>query len=75
MGGGTSRHCFTNLAPNTRYKISVYAQLQDGFEGPAVTATENTREFTLRRATSESGGLKLGLVHRFFFFLVCKRII
>ncbi|XP_011617196.2 collagen alpha-1(XIV) chain-like isoform X1 [Takifugu rubripes] len=42
LSGGTSRHCFTNLTPNTRYKISVYAQLQDGFEGPAVTATEKT---------------------------------
>uniref|UniRef100_A0AAY4DX04 Collagen, type XIV, alpha 1b n=1 Tax=Denticeps clupeoides TaxID=299321 RepID=A0AAY4DX04_9TELE len=41
LGGGASRHCFTDLTPNTRYKISVYAQLQD-LEGPAVTAFENT---------------------------------
>ncbi|XP_030268381.1 collagen alpha-1(XIV) chain isoform X3 [Sparus aurata] len=42
LGGGASRHCFNNLKPNTQYKISVYAQLLDGTEGPAVTATEKT---------------------------------
>lgn len=42
LGGGASRHCFTGLKPNTQYKVSVYAQLQDGFEGPASTATERT---------------------------------
>lgn len=42
LSGGTSRHCFNNLKPNTQYKVSVYAQLQDGTEGPAVTATEKT---------------------------------
>uniref|UniRef100_A0A4W6BTA5 Collagen type XIV alpha 1 chain n=1 Tax=Lates calcarifer TaxID=8187 RepID=A0A4W6BTA5_LATCA len=42
LSGGTSRHCFNNLKPNTQYKISVYAQLQDGTEGPAVTAVEKT---------------------------------
>ncbi|XP_062266177.1 collagen alpha-1(XIV) chain isoform X1 [Platichthys flesus] len=42
LSGGASRHCFNNLKPNTQYKISVYAQLQDGSEGPAVTAVEKT---------------------------------
>ncbi|KAM3858555.1 collagen alpha-1(XIV) chain [Diretmus argenteus] len=42
LGGGANRHCFNNLKANTQYKISVYAQLQDGTEGPAVTATEKT---------------------------------
>uniref|UniRef100_A0A667XN69 Collagen type XIV alpha 1 chain n=1 Tax=Myripristis murdjan TaxID=586833 RepID=A0A667XN69_9TELE len=42
LGGGTSRHCFNNLKANTQYKISVYSQLQDGTEGPAVTAIEKT---------------------------------
>ncbi|XP_069566385.1 collagen alpha-1(XIV) chain-like isoform X1 [Brachyistius frenatus] len=42
LSGGTNRHCFNNLKPNMQYKISVFAQLQDGTEGPAVTATEKT---------------------------------
>ncbi|XP_060948245.1 LOW QUALITY PROTEIN: collagen alpha-1(XIV) chain-like [Limanda limanda] len=42
LGGGANRHCFNNLKPNTQYKISVYAQLQDASEGPAVTAVERT---------------------------------
>ncbi|XP_068188958.1 collagen alpha-1(XIV) chain-like isoform X2 [Antennarius striatus] len=42
LSGGTSRHCFTSLKPDTHFKISVYAQLQDGTEGPAVTVTETT---------------------------------
>ncbi|XP_024154110.1 collagen alpha-1(XIV) chain isoform X3 [Oryzias melastigma] len=42
LSGGSSRHCFNNLKPNTEYKISVYAQLQDGTEGPAATATVKT---------------------------------
>ncbi|XP_041812046.1 collagen alpha-1(XIV) chain isoform X3 [Chelmon rostratus] len=42
LSGGASRHCFNNLKPNTQYKISVYAQLLDGTEGPAVTVTEKT---------------------------------
>ncbi|XP_047186287.1 collagen alpha-1(XIV) chain isoform X2 [Scophthalmus maximus] len=42
LSGGASRHCFTNLKPNTQYKMSVYALLQDGTEGPAVTAMEKT---------------------------------
>uniref|UniRef100_A0A8D3ASS6 Collagen, type XIV, alpha 1b n=1 Tax=Scophthalmus maximus TaxID=52904 RepID=A0A8D3ASS6_SCOMX len=44
LSGGASRHCFTNLKPNTQYKMSVYALLQDGTEGPAVTAMEKTCE-------------------------------
>lgn len=44
LGGGSSRHCFNNLKPNTQYKMSVYAQLLDGTEGPAVTAIEKTRK-------------------------------
>uniref|UniRef100_A0A3Q2CA21 Collagen type XIV alpha 1 chain n=1 Tax=Cyprinodon variegatus TaxID=28743 RepID=A0A3Q2CA21_CYPVA len=39
---GYSSHCFNNLKPNTEYKISVYSQLQDGTEGPAVTANVKT---------------------------------
>uniref|UniRef100_A0A3Q3WT58 Uncharacterized protein n=1 Tax=Mola mola TaxID=94237 RepID=A0A3Q3WT58_MOLML len=42
LSGGASRHCFNNLKPNTQYRVSVFAQLQDGTEGPAVTATEKT---------------------------------
>ncbi|TKS89211.1 Collagen alpha-1(XIV) chain [Collichthys lucidus] len=42
LGGGANRHCFNNLKANTQYKISVYAQLLDGTEGPAVTVTERT---------------------------------
>uniref|UniRef100_A0A3Q2NTM2 Collagen type XIV alpha 1 chain n=1 Tax=Fundulus heteroclitus TaxID=8078 RepID=A0A3Q2NTM2_FUNHE len=42
VGGGASRHCFNNLKPNTEYKISIYSQLQDGTEGPAVTTNVNT---------------------------------
>ncbi|CAK6978662.1 collagen alpha-1(XIV) chain isoform X4 [Scomber scombrus] len=42
ISGGTTRHCFNNLKPNTQYKISVYAELQDGTQGPAVTAFEKT---------------------------------
>uniref|UniRef100_A0AAX7SN67 Collagen, type XIV, alpha 1b n=1 Tax=Astatotilapia calliptera TaxID=8154 RepID=A0AAX7SN67_ASTCA len=42
LSGGASRHCFNNLKPNMQYKISIYAQLQDGTEGPAVTTAEKT---------------------------------
>ncbi|KAJ8268333.1 hypothetical protein COCON_G00135050 [Conger conger] len=41
LGGGASRHCFYNLSPNTQYKISVYAQLQET-EGPAVVIMDKT---------------------------------
>ncbi|KAJ4927718.1 hypothetical protein JOQ06_015520, partial [Pogonophryne albipinna] len=42
LSGGANRHCLNNLKPNTQYKMSVYAQMQDGTEGPAVTITERT---------------------------------
>ncbi|KAM7384842.1 hypothetical protein PAMA_011955 [Pampus argenteus] len=42
LSGGANRHCFNNLKPNTHYKISVYALLQDGTEGPAVTVNDKT---------------------------------
>ncbi|KAM3596124.1 uncharacterized protein V6R79_008541 [Siganus canaliculatus] len=42
LSGGTGRHCFDNLQPDAQYKASVLAQLQDGTEGPAVTATAKT---------------------------------
>ncbi|KAK5854597.1 hypothetical protein PBY51_004778, partial [Eleginops maclovinus] len=42
LSGGANRHCFNNLKANTQYKMSVYAQMQDGTEGPAVNVTEKT---------------------------------
>ncbi|XP_073535930.1 collagen alpha-1(XIV) chain isoform X1 [Phyllobates terribilis] len=41
LAGGTSRHCFYELLPNSRYRITVYAQIQDS-EGPGVSITETT---------------------------------
>ncbi|KAA0709869.1 Collagen alpha-1(XIV) chain [Triplophysa tibetana] len=41
LAGSASRHCFNDLTPNTQYKISVQAQLQDA-EGPGVTITQRT---------------------------------
>ncbi|KAJ1193884.1 hypothetical protein NDU88_003180 [Pleurodeles waltl] len=41
IGGGTSRHCFYELRPNTEYKISVQAQLQE-IEGPPVSVMSTT---------------------------------
>ncbi|XP_033848470.3 collagen alpha-1(XIV) chain-like isoform X1 [Acipenser ruthenus] len=41
LGGGASRHCFYELMPNTQYKITVYAQLQE-MEGPAITVIDKT---------------------------------
>ncbi|KAL6473905.1 hypothetical protein MHYP_G00174660 [Metynnis hypsauchen] len=41
LDGSASRHCFNDLSPNTQYKITVYAQLQDT-EGPAVTTVQKT---------------------------------
>ena len=46
LSGAASRHCFNNLKADTQYKVSVHAVLPDGFEGPAVTVTETTREFS-----------------------------
>nr|XP_033493056.1 collagen alpha-1(XIV) chain-like isoform X3 [Epinephelus lanceolatus] len=42
LSGSSNRHCFNNLKANTQYKMSVYAQLQDGTEGPAVTVIDKT---------------------------------
>ncbi|KAM4027456.1 collagen alpha-1(XIV) chain isoform 2-T2 [Anomaloglossus baeobatrachus] len=41
LAGGTSRHCFYELSPNSRYRITVYAQIQDS-EGPGVSIVETT---------------------------------
>ncbi|XP_077403873.1 collagen alpha-1(XIV) chain-like isoform X2 [Vanacampus margaritifer] len=42
LSAGSSQHCFGNLRPDTPYKVSVYAQLQDGSEGPPVSTTGRT---------------------------------
>lgn len=47
VGGATSRHCFSSLTPASQYKVSVHAQLGDGYEGPAITVTQATRESSL----------------------------
>ncbi|XP_068094064.1 collagen alpha-1(XIV) chain isoform X2 [Hyperolius riggenbachi] len=41
LASGTSRHCFYELYPNTRYRITVYAQMQET-EGPGVSIVETT---------------------------------
>ncbi|XP_060771295.1 collagen alpha-1(XIV) chain isoform X2 [Neoarius graeffei] len=41
LDGSADRHCFNDLNPNTQYKISVYALLQEA-EGPAVTTIQKT---------------------------------
>ncbi|KAM5158018.1 collagen alpha-1(XIV) chain [Mantella aurantiaca] len=41
LAGGTSRHCFYELMPNSRYRITVYAQIQES-EGPGVSIVETT---------------------------------
>ncbi|KAM9495088.1 collagen alpha-1(XIV) chain isoform 1-T1 [Clarias gariepinus] len=41
LDGSEARHCFNDLNPNTQYKISIYALLQET-EGPAVTAVQRT---------------------------------
>lgn len=43
VGGGTSRHCFYGLQPDSQYKISVYTKLQET-EGPSVSIMEKTRK-------------------------------
>ena len=43
LGGGTNRHCFYGLQPDSEYKISVYTKLQE-MEGPSVSITEKTRK-------------------------------
>ncbi|XP_077447022.1 collagen alpha-1(XIV) chain-like [Stigmatopora argus] len=42
LSAGSAQHCFDNLRPGTSYEISVFAQLQDGSEGPAVSASGRT---------------------------------
>ncbi|XP_046715075.1 collagen alpha-1(XIV) chain-like isoform X3 [Silurus meridionalis] len=41
LDGSETRHCFNDLNPNTQYKITVYALLQEA-EGPAVTIMQKT---------------------------------
>ncbi|XP_047675468.1 collagen alpha-1(XIV) chain-like isoform X2 [Tachysurus fulvidraco] len=41
LDGSDNKHCFSDLNPNTQYKISVYALLQE-LEGPAVTTIQKT---------------------------------
>ncbi|XP_063780520.1 collagen alpha-1(XIV) chain [Pseudophryne corroboree] len=41
LPSGTSRHCFYELMPNSRYRITVYAQMQEA-EGPGVSIMETT---------------------------------
>ena len=43
LGGGTNRHCFYGLQPDSEYKISVYTKLQE-MEGPSVSVTGKTRK-------------------------------
>lgn len=43
VGGGTSRHCFYGLQPDSQYKISVYSKVQET-EGPSVSIVEKTRK-------------------------------
>lgn len=43
VGGGTNRHCFYGLRPDSQYKISVYTKVQE-IEGPGVSITEKTRK-------------------------------
>lgn len=43
VGGGTTRHCFYGLQPDSEYKISVYTKLQE-IEGPSVSIMEKTRK-------------------------------
>uniref|UniRef100_A0A8C5MQ23 Collagen type XIV alpha 1 chain n=1 Tax=Leptobrachium leishanense TaxID=445787 RepID=A0A8C5MQ23_9ANUR len=41
LPGGSSRNCFYELSPNTKYRITVYAKLQET-EGPGVSTVETT---------------------------------
>lgn len=43
VGGGTTRHCFYGLQPDSEYKISIYTKLQE-LEGPGVSVMEKTRK-------------------------------
>lgn len=40
VSGGTTRHCFYGLQPDSEYKISVYTRLQE-LEGPSVSIMKN----------------------------------
>ncbi|XP_051879302.1 collagen alpha-1(XIV) chain isoform X4 [Pristis pectinata] len=51
VDGGRSHHCFYDLIPNTKYKISVYAQLQE-MEGLAVSILEATNPVPTEPPTS-----------------------
>ncbi|XP_037659156.1 collagen alpha-1(XIV) chain isoform X1 [Choloepus didactylus] len=42
VGGGTNRHCFYGLQPDSEYKISVYTKHQE-IEGPSVSIMEKTQ--------------------------------
>ncbi|XP_075900293.1 collagen alpha-1(XIV) chain-like isoform X2 [Nelusetta ayraudi] len=42
LPGGANRQCFSNLKPDTQYRVSVVAQLQDGTEGPLVSTSQRT---------------------------------
>ncbi|KAK2503373.1 hypothetical protein MC885_021373 [Smutsia gigantea] len=42
VGGGTTRHCFYGLEPDSEYKISVYTKHQE-IEGPSVSIMEKTQ--------------------------------
>ncbi|OWK64042.1 Collagen alpha-1(XIV) chain [Lonchura striata] len=53
LGGGTPRHCFFELMPGTKYKISVHTQLQE-LEGPAVSIMETTLPFPTQPPTTPS---------------------
>lgn len=46
VGGGTTRHCFYGLQPDSEYKVSVYTKLQD-IEGPSVSIMEKTRKLSV----------------------------
>ncbi|XP_066434556.1 collagen alpha-1(XIV) chain isoform X2 [Eleutherodactylus coqui] len=50
LAGGTSRHCFYELLPNSRYRITVYAQMQES-EGPGVSIVETTLAFRIAATT------------------------
>ncbi|KAG9471533.1 hypothetical protein GDO78_014446, partial [Eleutherodactylus coqui] len=50
LAGGTSRHCFYELLPNSRYRITVYAQIQES-EGPGVSIVETTLAFPIAATT------------------------
>uniref|UniRef100_A0A0P6JDH5 Collagen alpha-1(XIV) chain n=1 Tax=Heterocephalus glaber TaxID=10181 RepID=A0A0P6JDH5_HETGA len=51
VGGGTNRHCFYGLQPDSEYKISIYTKLQE-LEGPSVSIVEKTRSRPTQPPTS-----------------------